>query len=377
MQYMISIAKWFLNVIYFFMKRLPVRNKVVMISRQDNEPSLDFKLLKYHLKKQDPEVEVVVLCHTLDDKLNASKKNLIRYGFHMLRQMYHIATSKVVVLDSYCIVISLLHHRPGLQIIQIWHSMGSMKKFGYTALDTPEGVPSSSAHLLRMHKNYTCVLASSPAYVDALAAGFQCDPAIVKILPLPRTDLLRNTHYKKRKRKEIYRYYPELEEKKVILYCPTFRKDEDALVKATVDLIKALDHEDEILVMNPHPLSKIFISTPNAICGTPFSSFDLLFIADAFISDYSCMVYEAAFMGIPVYFYNFDMDQYFHTRGLAIDYEKEIPVPAQQDPKKLAETIHKGNYDYDRLQEFADKYIQYDGHAGRDLANYILSFLQE
>ena len=35
--------------------------------------------------------------------------NKFKYFLHMFVQMYHIATSKVVILDSYCIVVSILN----------------------------------------------------------------------------------------------------------------------------------------------------------------------------------------------------------------------------------------------------------------------------
>lgn len=375
MKILVSCARSFLGLLYFFMKLCPVENKVVMISRQDNRPSLDFQLIRSHLLRQDSQVKIVTLCHTLEKRLNARIIDLVKYGFHMLKQMYHIATSKVVVLDSYCLVVSLLKHRRNLQIIQIWHSMGSMKKFGYTALDAEEGVPSKTAHLLHMHENYTCVFASSQAYSKDLAAGFNCDEKIVKIFPLPRTDLLRNSGYRNKKRAQIMAAYPFLKDKKVILYCPTFRKCEDDMSLAVNRLADAIDPQNEILVIKPHPLSKISIDCPHVLCGTKFSSFDMLFAADIVISDYSCIVYEAAFMGIPVYFYNFDMDKYLEERGLAIDYYKEIPGPASKDPAVLAEAIHHQPYDLGRLKAFSEKYIKYSGHAGKDIARYILSLM--
>ena len=36
----------------------------------------------------------------------------------------------------------------------------------------------------------------------------------------------------------------------------------------------------------------------------------MLFVADYVISDYSCIVYEAAVRDIPLYFYNYDMEEY-------------------------------------------------------------------
>lgn len=375
MKIIVSCARIFLGILYFFMKLCPVENKVVMISRQANRPSLDFLLIKTHILRQNPKIRVVTLCHTLEKRLNARIIDLIKYGFHMLKQMYHIATSKVVILDTYCIVISLLKHRKDLQIIQIWHSMGSMKKFGYTALDTQEGVPARTARLLHMHENYTCVLASSPAYSRDLAAGFNCDEKIVRIMPLPRTDLLRSNNYRKKKRTEILEAYPFLRGKRVILYCPTFRKCEDDMRPAVNQLANALNKQEEVLVIKPHPLSKISVDGSHVLCGTKFSTFDMLFAADIVISDYSCIVYEAAFMGIPVYFYNFDMDKYLKERGLAIDYYKEIPGPASADPYVLMNAVHSQKYDMEQLKAFSEKYIKYSGHAGKDIARYILSFM--
>ena len=373
MRVLVACARFFLELIYAFLKLLPVRHKVVMISRQADSPSVDFRLLKRCMEKQDPQIQVVMLCRTLDGKLHAEKTALIRYGFHMLRQMYEIATAEAVVLDTYCIVVSLLHHRKNLRVMQMWHSMGSMKKFGYTALDTQEGVPSSSAHLLHMHENYTTIFASSPVYAADLAAGFGYGEEIVKVMPLPRTDLLASRTYKNRRRQQILEAYPNLRNKKVILYCPTFRQDESCFREAVIKLAETIHPEAEALVMNPHPLSKLSVEAPGLICGTSFSSFDLLSVADVMITDYSCIAYEAAFCGIPLYFYDFDMDDYLSERGLAIDYYAEIPGPALHDPQALMESIRNGGYDMDRLRAFAEKYICYSGHAGADLAEYVLS----
>ena len=72
----------------------------------------------------------------------------------MLTQMYHIATSKVVVLDGYCIAASVLNHKPDTKIVQMWHALGTIKKFGYQVLGTEEGSDPDVARIMRMHKNY-------------------------------------------------------------------------------------------------------------------------------------------------------------------------------------------------------------------------------
>lgn len=376
MQRVIKVGIAFLNVIYFFIKLLPVKNKVVMISRQSNQPSIDFLLLKEALQKEDASVEVVLLCHTLDGGLKSSYGDRIRYAFHMLRQMVEIATSKIVVLDTYCIVISLLKHRSSLKIIQMWHSIGTMKKFGYTALDTAEGTSSTIAKAMRMHEQYSYVLASSSAYQGDLAKGFNCSEDIIRIYPLPRVDRLTDVAFKAKMRQKIYEKYPELQEKQAILYVPTFRKNE-SMMQTYVDKLCDALKENQMLIVKLHPLSKITFTNPRALKDTAFSSFDMLFAADAVISDYSCIVYEAALLQIPLYFYNFDMQNYTGKRGLAIDYEKELPGLISKEPEKIMEAIETKLYDMDELKRFCKKYVVYEGQASRNLAIFILNLMKE
>ena len=239
-----------LNVIYAIFKLLPVRNKVTMLSRQSNVPSDEFRMIKKGINLRDKRVKVVFLCHTLDGGVHASLSDKVKYGFHMLTQMFHIATSKVAILDSYCIVISLLKHKKELKVIQMWHSMGTMKKFGYTALDTKEGSKSELAYAMKMHRNYDYIFASAESYKDHLAKGFNCDAEKILTMPLPRLDLLNSDKYGKKVRERIYREYPKFKEKPLILYCPTFRKEEEEFQKALKELTDAVDHGNYKVVLH-------------------------------------------------------------------------------------------------------------------------------
>ena len=133
----LKIAIVFLNIIYFVMKLFPTKKKITFISRQGNQAPLDFLLLKEGLEHQLQEYQIVLLSKKLTQQDNIIIK--IKYCFHIIRQMYHIATSKLVILDSYCIPVCLLHHKKELKVIQMWHSVGTMKKFGYSVLDKKEG----------------------------------------------------------------------------------------------------------------------------------------------------------------------------------------------------------------------------------------------
>ena len=152
---LIKIFIVLINIVYFFIKLLPTRNKIVMISRQSNKVNNDFRLLGKELEKK---YKVVYLCKTLDGGVKSKMKTRIKYGFHMFRQMYHLATSRVCILDSYCPTVSILKHKKKLKVIQIWHSVGTMKKFGYDILDQDEGNSSKMANALKMHPNIFTIM---------------------------------------------------------------------------------------------------------------------------------------------------------------------------------------------------------------------------
>ena len=353
-----------------------MQHKVTMISRQSDHPSVEFQMIKRRLREKDSTIEVVMLCKTLAGGVNSSFGIKIRYGFHIFSQMFHIATSKVVLLDTYCIPISLLHHKKGLTVIQMWHSMGTMKKFGYTTLDTWEGTEHKLAQAMRMHKNYDYVFASAETYKKDLAQGFHCDIRKIMTMPLPRLDLLQNKEYGEKMRRKIYSRYPQLKEKPLILYCPTFRKKEDRFETALYQLADKIDRENYSFVVKLHPLSKVRL-TEEMIQAKEFSSFEMLFVADYVISDYSCIVYEAAVLELPLYFYNFDMDEYTGARGLAIDYEKELPGVISGKAEDIIHAIEMDSYDKERLRVFREKYIHSTTHATDDIVDFVMKFLKK
>lgn len=370
----IKTGIFLLNIFYWFVKLLPTQNKIVMLSRQSNKPSVEFEMVKAEVEKRDNGVKVVLLCRTLDGGVNSSKLSKLKYVFHMIEQMYHIATSKVAILDSYCIVISILKHKKSLKVIQMWHSMGTMKLFGYTTLDTAEGSKSELAYAMKMHQNYDYVFASAEAYKAHLAAGFNCDIKKIITMPLPRYDLLKSREYEEKVLGKIYAAYPKLKEKPVIMYCPTFRKDETDFEKAVYDLVDSVDTEKYNLVVKLHPLSKVVLDE-RVIQAKEFTSFDMIFAADYVISDYSCIVYEAAVRNIPLYFYNYDMDFYTGGRGLAIDYENELPGVTSKETKDIANAIENIPYDMEELKRFSDKYVTPVKNATKDIVDFVWKFI--
>lgn len=375
MTIIIKIGIIVLNFIYSIFKLLPQRKKISVMSRQSDSPSMDILLLKDTISRMHPDYSVVVLCR----KLENSPAGAIKYSFHILRQMYHFATSKAVILDSYCISASILHHRKGLLIIQMWHSIGTMKKFGYSILDKPEGSSSKTARLMKMHANYDFILAAGDGYKSHLAEGFSYPQSRIVTLPLPRVQLLKSEEYARKIRDRIFAEYPMMKDKKNIVYVPTFRKiDDDGLTKALEALCDCVDYEKYNLIIKVHPLTDLNGFYDNRVIkDTLFSSFDMLFAADAVISDYSCIIYEAAVLRKPIYLYAYDYDEYMADRDIYMDYPAEMPGPICADACSLIAAIKDGSYDYDRLETFLNKYVfMGSDHETEDIVDFIFDHIK-
>ena len=219
---LIKIGIFILNIIYFFIKLFPInKNKVTFISRQSNEVSLDFTMIAKELKQQNENIKIVFLCK----KLGTSFSEKVKYCFHMVKQMYNIATSKVIILDSYCIPVCVLKQKKKLVVIQIWHALGSLKKFGYSSLDKKDGRNSKLAKAMKMHRNYTYILTSSNLSKKFFKEAFNARDEQMLVMNLPRVDFLKSEKEQEKMRIRFVGVYPETNnEKQNILYCPTNRK---------------------------------------------------------------------------------------------------------------------------------------------------------
>ena len=371
MYILLKAAVKILSFIYWFFKLLPSSKKVTFISRQSNEPSLDIRMLADKINEIHPEYECIILCRKIESGITSK----LRYCFHMLRQMYHLATSEVIILDSYSILVSTLTHKKSLLVIQMWHSVGTMKKFGYSILDMPEGSSSELAHIMKMHRGYDYILAASEAYKSHLADGFNYPMEKIITLPLPRVEALKDESRAAQTKQKILGKYPRLCNKKNILYVPTFRKDEPERFKsATAYLADAVNYDNYNLIIKAHPLAKLDLTHEHAIIDHYFSSFDMLFIADYVISDYSCIIYEAAIRKLPIYLYTYDYEHYMCTRDIYMDYIKEMPGPICSTAAETVYAIENDTCFPENVEKFLNKYVSSkSNHETQDIVYFVFS----
>ncbi|HET8690142.1 MAG TPA: CDP-glycerol glycerophosphotransferase family protein [Candidatus Saccharimonadales bacterium] len=347
---MLSLILLFMKLaaraVYFCFKLLPTDNKVVLISRKNRTTSIDFRLLVERLAIDQPSTRAVVLNHPLGNPLTALRRFIV--------EMYHLATARAVIIDSYVPAVSILNHKPGLVVVQIWHALGAIKKFGRQILDLPEGSSSRLANAMDMHRNYSYVTVGSSLTAPTYAAAFGIDESRIKPVGLPRVDYLVNKANQAADRARVLAAFPELTDKQVILYAPTFRKTEQI---NPAKIAEALGDDYKLLV-SQHRLDKAEIqASDRLVVNDRFDVLELLAAADAVVTDYSAVVFEAALSSKPLYFYAYDLRQYESDRGLAMDYRQTMPGAINESVDGLVAAIKARAYSPDRIKDFASKYV--------------------
>ncbi|MGX8773440.1 MAG: CDP-glycerol glycerophosphotransferase family protein [Bacillota bacterium] len=330
-----------LRALYVPFKARGVGNRITFISRQSDRPSADILMLSERVKEKRPDAECVILAKKLEGA------GAIGYGFHMLNQMKHMAVSRVVVLDGYCIAASVLKHRSETKIIQMWHSLAAIKKFGYQALDMPSGRSSEVAEIMCMHRNYDYVIAPSEETGRFYCEAFDVEPEKLRYYGLPRIDLIKREDGAFAE--EVRREYGFDDGKELILYAPTFRKGKAVDARP---LIEMAEEEGFHIIVKLHPLH----DDGSEYVDRKYSSHEWLKVCDRVITDYSAIGVEAALTGKPVYYYTYDSDDYKREVGLNIDPEEEMPWAAAGDTEALRKLL-RGPYSGDREKEFLDRYV--------------------
>lgn len=144
-------------------------------------------------------------------------------------------------------------------------------------------------------------------YVEPIKAGF------------PRNDMIFDALKYKSKTKESLNI-PD--DKKVILYAPTWREGESS-IELNVNKMQETLGEEYILLIRAHYMVSNNLnlreSYPFAINVSNYPSIEELYsISDVLITDYSSVMFDYAYLKKPMIFYAYDLEKYLYgERGIS------------------------------------------------------------
>ncbi len=311
----------------------------MFLSRQSDRATLDFALLKNHLNTEAPACIVVESYHRRQSLAS------------VIRDVFLVATSRICVLDGYNPAVSIPRLDKKVSVIQLWHALGAIKKFGWQAVGTKAGRPKVMAEKLCMHQNYTLVAAAGKGCVSDFAEAFGCAEETVQVLGAPKLDYLIGhvTPQRIARHHAILDKHPHLASGKInILYVPTFRaftgQEDTALAHYAAEIAHLLPREQYNFIASVHPFSADLEALRKQTDITFLSntrSIDLLECADYVITDYSAIAFDAAILKKKVLFFVPDIESYRISPGLNIDIEALFPETSFRSAPALAASIEQ------------------------------------
>lgn len=290
---------------------------------------------------------------------------------------FHLLTCKVIVTDDYLQYMRATELRKGQKFIQLWHACGAFKKFG---LDAPSHLTQEEE--LGTHSQYNAVCVTADACKKHYAAAFGIKEDVCVALGSPRTDEIINNPGKLRE--NIFSKYPELQGKKIYLYCPTFREDEGKPTEfdPKIDwdkLSESLD-SDEVFIIRRHPIVKYsFIQKdyPNILDLSNDSTLELTAISSVIITDYSSVIYDACLLNVSCVFYCPDYKNY--ERGFYLNFPDDLPGEMITDSADILSASRRAavSPDIEKIEKFKkDQLCACDGHSTERIVNQIKEWLK-
>lgn len=364
-----KLQRVYFEMLYrMFVRFAKVDNKkVLFLSDSRNDLSGNFQYIVEEIENQK-----------LDFRLNFYLKktnNELKSWREYTQLAWGIATSHQVILDDYYPLVYPLTIRPEVDLIQVWHAVGAFKTFGFSRV----GKPGGPNPLSKNHRNYDFAVVSSTNVAPFYAEGFGIDRN--KVLPLgaPRTDLFFDDVKKQQAIAELTEELPFIQDKKVVLFAPTFRGPGQRTAHYPYEwldfkaLYDALKPQGFVFLMKVHPFVKNQMNIPAEYKDFFYdvSSYreinDLLLVSDVLITDYSSVVFEYSLLKRKTIFFTPDLEAYTAERDFYVNYTDFVPGPIVKEFDDLVREIEDyKTVDEERLNGFLDYYFDdLDGLASK------------
>ena len=345
------------------------REKAVFVEVRFDEITDSFRLVYDRMKADGFDVHEQFI-----ENIKPGKWGYIK---RCLRMLEDISDAHYVFLNDACNVTSCIPLRKGTKIYQLWHACGAFKKFGMSTAELIFGDNRKSLERYPNYGNLSYVTVSSPEVIWAYEEAMNLKDTKTQVVAtgVSRTDVFYDQHFIEQSKAAVYSVCPAAENKKIILYAPTFRgrvakaESPDCL---DIPAMKRALGDEYVLLIKHHPFVKQPPVVPEdctdfAMDVTKILEIDqLLCASDVCVSDYSSLIFEYSLFERPMIFFAYDLDDYFDWRGFYYNYDELTPGPVVKETEEIIDYIRHldARFDQAQVHAFKEKFMSScDGHA--------------
>ncbi|MBB5830377.1 CDP-glycerol glycerophosphotransferase family protein [Brachybacterium aquaticum] len=296
-----------------------------------------------------------------------------------LRAVKLLAEADFVFIDDYFAMFDSLKLAEDCTIVQVWHAGSGFKAVGYSRFGNY-----GSPKLNNAHRRYTYAITGSKHLVPVYAEVFGIEEEAVIPTGLPRIDSFLDPQRTEEVQESFYRENPDLKDKRLILFAPTFRGrgirdgyyDYDRI---DFEALHDSCGDDTVVLFRMHHFVNKPIPIPPEYSDRlrDFSHFpdgnDLLHSVDLLITDYSSIIYEYSLLERPMLFFAYDKDVYSTTRGFHRDYVETAPGKVCTTFDELLTAMKDGDHEEWRREKFVrENFDHVDTHSADRVIDWLI-----
>ena len=384
-EFAISVYLIFFKLLFALFNRKPVQEKTTFVASFGS----NIKVTLDQLEQQHPELQIVVL-RAPSCRVNFTGEGRIildmqlKHLWQFIRSIYHLATSSHVFVDNYYGFLAACDFKPQVECIQLWHAAGAIKQFGLEDLSNRYRDKKALERFPAVYERFRTIVVGSDNMAEVFKDSFGLSEERFLRTGVPRTDFFFNHQKIKEAEERLSNYFPVIEDKKMLLYAPTYRDGALDATKLHMDMEKMYEQlkYEYVLFLRLHPAveGEFANKYPGFIYNV--SNYprinDLLVGSDILITDYSSIPFEYSLLEKPMIFYAYDYEEYALKRGVWGDYAAQVPGPVVYDTKELIETIKSEHFLNDRIPSFAAEWNEYStGDAAAKLIDKLFETEKE
>ncbi|MEF3692772.1 MAG: CDP-glycerol glycerophosphotransferase family protein [Acholeplasmataceae bacterium] len=173
-------------------------------------------------------------------------------------------------------------------------------------------------------------------------------------------------------------------DKRIILYAPTWRESDDSGKSYTIkppinlDLWKNTLSNDFVVLFRLHPYTEKALQIQFDSFCIDASNYpnlnELIILSDILITDYSSIAFDYALTGKPMLCFAYDFGEYKNRRGLYLDLETEFPGGVIQDQIMLLDRIMQSDAStiFNKVDSFSNKYNHFFDNPAENCLKILL-----
>lgn len=369
----------------FIFTKFPVKDNVIIYEsflgrNYSDSPKYIYEYMRNHFPGKYKHVWIVAKGADVAIPKHKDTVTVRRFSF---RYMYYMAISKYQVFNMR--QPQWFAKRPGTTFLSTWHGT-PLKHLVFDMDNVASANPLYKQIFYHQSRQWDYLVTANQFSVDVFEHAFMYPVDKMIKSGYPRNDIL-NAPDKDQRQQAIKAKLGIPQDKKVILYAPTWRDDQYYGVgqykfdlELDIPRLKAALGDEYVLVLRTHYFIADHLDT-SGFGDFVFneSSYDdiaeLYLISDILITDYSSVFFDYAVLQRPILYFVYDYDKYASVlRGFYLDMNKDLPGPllrTNDEVLNAIENIDQVNVEYhDRYRQFNERFNAWeDGHATERVVN--------